>query len=952
MQERARRQVDGAPARAMSGRWRHFLRRPGRDGRAQRDRAPPLELQPESIDGAVVVQPHAGPAAALDEEEKGGLRAEWTEQRGAQRDDQAHHTREHLVHLWQVHRRAAAQSGSEPPWIPGSVVPALERDLERRAAAGEGQRAREIRRDRTPRVVTRHADGGAVAEHPVAEDLERGRGGEPRCEGGANAHGLDCTIRAHPMSHVGRPARRREDPPLLRGAGRFLDDLPLDAVAHVVFVRSPHAHARVTSLDVETARTAPGVVAVVSAADVDPFPPIGLIRAFEGMVLPAMAFLAGDVVRAQGTPVAAVVAETAALAVDAATLVRVEYTPLPGVADADVALAPGAPPVIGGADNRSFTYTVRAGEPDAAFASADRVVSLDVRQTRLAGVPLEPRGVAARWADGALTVWSSTQVPHRIRDELARLLALPAERVRVIAPDVGGGFGVKGGPYREEILIPWLARRLGRPLKWIATRLEDLLTTHHGRGSVSRGELAVTADGRIVGLRAHIACPLGPHVGYTAAGTPRNHVRCLPGPYAVTDVDIEARGAFTTTPPIGPYRGAGRPEAAFLMERLVDEAARVLALDPAEVRRRNLVPPEKFPFATATGQSYDSGDYPAMLERVLDAIDYPTSRHTQAVRRGRGELVGIGLSVYVEPSALGWESGLVRVTADGRVTAVTGSSAHGQGHETTFAQVLADRLMLEPEAITVEHGDTARIATGVGTFGSRSVALGGGALVHAADAVVAKARRLAAHLLEAHPDDVRLAAGGFGVAGVPGRFLTWADVARLAWHGSLPVGEARGLEASHVLAPEHEVWSGGAVAAMVSIEPDTGQWCLERLVWVDDAGTIVNPLLADGQLEGSLAQAWGQIAMEAMRFDADGHVLTGTLMDYAIPRADDVPHAEIHHAHSPTPRNPLGAKGLGEAGNIGVPPAVVNAVVDALAPLGVRHIDMPLTPESIWRVMH
>ena len=753
------------------------------------------------------------------------------------------------------------------------------------------------------------------------------------------------------MTHVGRAVRRREDPPLLRGAGHFVDDLRIDGVAHVVFVRSPHAHARVVALDVDAARKAPGTVAIVTAAELDAFGAIGLIRAFDGMVLPPMAFLAADVVRAQGTPVAVVVAESAALGDDAAALVRVEYEALPGVAEADAALAAGAPPVVGRDDNQSFTYTVRAGEPERAFAAAARVVAVDVRQTRLAGVPLEPRGVAARWDDGRLTIWSSTQVPHRIRDEVARVLGLPPDHVRVIAPDVGGGFGVKGGPYREEILVPWLARRLGRPVKWMSTRIEDLLTTHHGRGSVSRGELAVAADGRIVGLRARITCPLGAHVGYTAAGTPRNHVRCLPGPYAIADLDIEARGAFTTTPPIGPYRGAGRPEAAFLIERLVDEAARALSLDPAELRRRNLVPAERFPFLTATGQSYDSGDYPAMLQRVLDAVDYPALRRAQGDRRERGELVGIGLAVYVEPSALGWESGKVRIEADGRVTAVTGSSAHGQGHETTFAQVLADRLAVEPEAITVLHGDTAQIATGIGTFGSRSVALGGGALVHAADAVVAKARRLAAHLLEAHADDVRHSAAGFGIAGVPGRSVTWADVARLAWEAPLRPGEDRGLEASHVLAPEHEVWSGGAVVAVVTIERETGEWRLDRLVWVDDAGTIVNPLLADGQLEGSLAQAWGQIAMEALRFDADGHLLTGTLMDYAVPRAEDVPQAEIHHAHSPSPRNPLGAKGLGEAGNIGVPPAVVNAVVDALAPLGVRHIDMPLTPESVWRAM-
>jgi carbon-monoxide dehydrogenase large subunit len=753
------------------------------------------------------------------------------------------------------------------------------------------------------------------------------------------------------MSHVGRAARRREDPPLLRGEGRYLDDLRIDGVAHVVFVRSPHAHARVAALDVAAARKAPGVVAVVTAADLDPFPPLGMIRAIEGMVVPAMAFVAGDVVRCQGTPVAAVVAESALLAHDAAALVAVEWAPLPGVAEADAALAAGAPSVVGRDDNRCFAYAVRAGDPERAFAAAHRVVAVDVRQARLAGVPLEPRGVAARWADGTLTIWSSTQTPHRIRDEAARLLGLPPERVRVIAPDVGGGFGVKGGPYREEILVPWLARRLGRPVKWVSTRVEDLVTTHHGRGAASRGELAVAADGTILGLRARILCPLGPSVGYTAMGTPRNHVRCLPGPYTIADVDIEAQGAFTTTPPVGPYRGAGRPEAAFLLERLVDEAARALGMDPAELRRRNLVPPARFPFTTATGQSYDSGDYPAMLAEVLAAADYAGLRRAQAQRRARGELVGVGVSVYVEPSGLGWESGLVRVEADGRVTAVTGSSAHGQGHETTFAQVLADRLGVAPEAIDVRHGDTALIERGVGTFGSRSTALGAGALVHAADAVVARARRLAAHLLEAHAEDVRLGADGFSVAGVPGRAVGWREVARLAWHGPLPPGEAPGLEASHVLAPEHEVWSGGAVVAAVRIERETGELALERLVWVDDAGTIVNPLLADGQLEGSLAQAWGQIVMEAVRFDADGHLLSGSLMDYAVPRADAVPAAEIRHAHSPTPRNPLGAKGLGEAGNIGVPPAVVNAVVDALAPLGVTHLDMPLTPESLWRAL-
>src|SRR5262245_14194889 len=415
-------------------------------------------------------------------------------------------------------------------------------------------------------------------------------------------------------SHVGRAARRREDPPLLRGEGRFLDDLRLEGVAHVVFLRSPHAHARLAALDIEAARGAPGIVAVLPGADVDKFMPIGMARAIDGMIVPEMFFVADDVVRCQGTPVAVVVAESAALAHDAAALVRVEWTPLPGVVEPDAALAAGAPPIVGRPDNRCFTYAVRAGDTDRAFAAAQRTVSVDMRQARLAGVPLEPRGVAARWADERLTIWASTQTPHRIRDEVARLLGLAADRVRVIAPDVGGGFGVKGGPYREEVLIPWLARRLGRPVKWVSTRMEDLLTTHHGRGAVAHGEMAVAADGTILGVRARILGPLAPTIGYTAMGTPRNHVRCLPGPYAITNVDLEAVGTFTSTPPVGPYRGAGRPEAAFLIERLVDEAARALGVDSAELRRRNLVPPERFPFSTATGESYDSGDYPARSE--------------------------------------------------------------------------------------------------------------------------------------------------------------------------------------------------------------------------------------------------------------------------------------------------------------------------------------------------
>jgi len=417
----------------------------------------------------------------------------------------------------------------------------------------------------------------------------------------------------------------------------------------------------------------------------------------------------------------------------------------------------------------------------------------------------------------------------------------------------------------------------------------------------------------------------------------------------VRDVDIQVTGAFTTTPPVGAYRGAGRPEAAFLIERLMDEGARALGIDPADIRRRNAVPATAFPYTTATGQVYDSGDYVAVLDRALAAADYAGLRRAAAARRQRGELAGVGISLYVEPAALGWESGVVRMERTGAVTAITGSSPHGQGHETTFAQVVAQHLGVEPDLVTVRHGDTGGAPQGSGTAGSRSTALGGGALVLASRDVREKGRRVAAAMLEAAADDVVAVDGGFHVVGAADRKVAWRAVADVAYRmGALPAGMEPGLEATRFFEAPGEVWSSGAFVVAIRVERETGVIVPERIVWVDDAGTIVNPLLADGQLEGSLAQAWGQIVMEAIQFDRDGHLLTGTLMDYAIPRADDVPVAEILHHDTPSPFNPLGAKGLGEAGTIGLPPAVVNAVVDALAELGVTHVDMPLTPARIW----
>jgi aerobic carbon-monoxide dehydrogenase large subunit len=749
--------------------------------------------------------------------------------------------------------------------------------------------------------------------------------------------------------------RRREDRALLTGRGRFVDDLPAAGVLHLILVRSPHAHARIRAIDTTAARSAPGVAAVIIAADLGPIGPVPLMRLAPGTVVPEYPILASDVVRSQGIPVAAVVADSTYAAADGVDRLAVDYEPIEGVADPDGALAAGAPQVVPvSRDNRALAVAWRYGDPDRAFREAAHRVTLTVQQQRLCGVPMEPRGALARWdtVTGELTVWTSTQAPFRIRSSLARMLGLDEARVRVIAPDVGGGFGVKGGPYREEVLVAWLARRLERPVKWVSTRAEDLLTTNHGRGGKSTGELALDADGRIVGLRARIRQPLGSTLAVTVGGTPQNHGRCLPGSYVVEHVDIESVGVFTTTPPVGAYRGAGRPEAAFLIERLMDEAARTLKVDPVELRRRNLIPKARFPFRTATGQVYDSGDYAEVLDRTLVMADYAGLRRAQAERRARGEIVGIGVAKYIEPSALGWESGQVRVESTGAVLAVTGSSAHGQGHETTFAQIVADELGVAPEAVTVRHGDTHGAPQGIGTFGSRSTALGGSALALAARDVRDKARKMAAGLLEAAAQDVVPVDGGFGVVGAPGRQVSWPRVAELAYRGQgLPAGVEPGLEATRFFSPEGEVWSAGAFVVSIRIDRDTGVVTPERIAWLDDAGTIVNPLLADGQLEGSLAQGWGQVMMEDARLDRDGHLLSGTLMDYAIPRADDVPHAEIGHAHTLSPNNPLGVKGIGEAGTIGIPPAMVNAVVDALSPFGVTHLDMPLTPEKIWRAL-
>jgi len=755
--------------------------------------------------------------------------------------------------------------------------------------------------------------------------------------------------------YIGRGMKRVEDRVLLIGAGRYTDDLPMFGLLHVAFVRSPHAHARVRGLDTARARQSPGVAAVVTGGDVRDLGHMPTNRMIQGMKVPPHPILSEELAASVGDAVAAVAADSAYRARDAAEQIVVEWEPLPPLPEGDAALAAGAPAVfdaLGG--NLAFTHRWRTGGPEAAFAGAAQIVTVRSVQPRLAAVAMEPRTTLA-WLDPStdeLRVWTSTQSPFRVRAELAASLGFPESRIRVVAPQVGGGFGVKGSPYREDVLVAWLALRLGRPVKWVATRGEDVLTTQQGRGMTAEAQLAVGACGVIRGVRARIRFPLGGRFAVSGAGPAWNAGRTLPGPYAVPAADIEITGAVTTTPPTGAYRGAGRPEGTFLIERLMDEAAHALGLDPVEIRRRNVVPADVFPYRTATGVVYDSGRYGAALEQCLALAKYDELRARQRAARARGEIAGVGVVIYIEPAALGWESGNVRVERTGAVTVVTGSSAHGQGHETTWAQIVADALGVRPEEVTVRHGDTGGAPQGFGTFGSRSTVLGGSAAFRAAEEVREKGRRIASRLLEAGLDDVVAVPGGFHVVGAPGKRVGWAQVATVA-HGParLGPGDTPGLEATVFFQADGETWSFGACVVGVTVSRDTGEVALTDCVWVDDAGTIVNPLLAEGQLHGAHAQGVGQALLEALIYDAEGQLLTGTLMDYALPRAGDFAPPVIGKMVTRSPRNPLGAKGLGEAGCIVMPPAIVNAVVDALRPFGVTNLDMPLTPEKVWSAM-
>lgn len=761
---------------------------------------------------------------------------------------------------------------------------------------------------------------------------------------------------------LGLPIKRGEDPRLVSGSGTYLEDLALPGLVHLAFARSPHAHARLGRVDVSAARQMPGVLAIFTAAEADAVLPADLPGDWppfdEVNNAPPNKILARDKVRFVGEAIAAVVATSRAEAFDAIDAIEIDYEPLPAVADPEAALEPGAPLLYEQfGTNLAHRLVKRGGNVEEAFNRPDvRIVKGRIVNPRVLPVPMETRGAAASLdlSTGELTFWGSTQFPHTLRSKLAEVLNLPETSVRVIAPDVGGGFGAKIEFTSEDVLTALFAMKLRRPVRWVEARRENFLNMVHGRGQIDYVEAAVTADGEIVGLKVRAIADLGGKYNFTTPGIATLTPVVLPGPYKTPNIDFTLDGVYTNKTPVGAYRGAGRPEATFLVERIVDIVASELKLDPVEVRRKNFIPTDAFPYVTPMGTSYDSGDYNPALQRLLNMAGYQTLRRQQAAQRDdpKKPLIGIGLSGYLEICAFGpWESATVRVEPSGKVTLLAGTAPHGQGHVTPFRQIVADQLGVPLDDIRVLFNDTARVPTGVGTFGSRSAAIGGSAVLGASERVRDKVIRIAADALEASASDVEISQGRIGVRGVPDRSTTLGAIAARAYGGNVPEGDEPGLEANRFFKPEGETFPFGMHLAVVEIDRETGRVRLVRYLAVDDCGRVLNPLILDGQRHGGIAQGVGQALFEEVVYDDMGQPTTSTLGDYALPRAADFPEFELDRTVTLTPRNPLGAKGIGEAGTIGSTPAIANAVVDALSHLGVTHVDMPMRPEKIWRAL-
>jgi aerobic carbon-monoxide dehydrogenase large subunit len=757
-----------------------------------------------------------------------------------------------------------------------------------------------------------------------------------------------------PSGLIGASLRRVEDPILVTGKGCYTDDVQLPGMLHLAFLRSPYPHAKIISINTSAAKAMPGVLAVVTGADLSERLNVPAIPMVPGMKIPPHPLLARGAVHAAGTPVATVVAQSRALAEDAANAIEVEYEALPSVVNAEKALEPGAPLAREELDsNICYIATKKGGDVDKAFAEAEHIVRMHIASPRLVAMAIEPRGVVAKpEPTGDLTVWLSTQSPHRVRADLATAIGFPEHKIRVIAPDVGGGFGSKGPLYQEYALACHLALKIGRPVKWISTRSEDFVTTNQGRDQAMTSELALKRDGTMLGLKVRVVANLGAYLQSNTAGPPQRMMAMAPGCYQIRNCHVEVVAVFTNTVSTGPYRGAGRPESVLNIERLIDKAARDLNMDRLAIRRKNFIRPEQFPYRTGVNVEYDSGDYEKSLAEALRLSNYDGLIRQRDEARKRGELVGVGISTFVEPSGgAGFESGTVRVERTGEITVLTGSSSHGQGHETAFAQVAAEKLRVSLDHVAIRHGDTLAVQQGVGTFGSRSAVMGGGALAIAIQRVIEKAGRIAAHLMEAAPEDVVQADGGFAVAGVPDKKVTWRQIAAAAYGGRVPPGSEPGLQETAFFDPRREAWGFGAYVALVRIDRETGRPTLEKLVLVDDCGVIINPMIVEGQVHGGVAQGLGEAFSEQMLYGDEGEVHTGSLMNYAVPRASDMPPLILGETVTPNPFSPLGVKGVGEAGCNGAPPAVANAVMDALAPLGIDHIDMPYTAPKLWEAI-
>ncbi|AQS56150.1 xanthine dehydrogenase family protein molybdopterin-binding subunit [Novibacillus thermophilus] len=770
----------------------------------------------------------------------------------------------------------------------------------------------------------------------------------------------------------GTPLKRREDPRLVTGNGSFTDDIRFSNALYAVMLRSPHAHAHIKSIDASKAKQADGVVAVYTGRDVqgkmEPIPTAWL-PPDSNIQTPAHPALAVDKVRYVGDAVAMVIAEDRYAARDALDLIEVEYEPLPVVVDQEKAMADTAPLLHEDVPN-NLAYHWRAGEvADDVFEKAEVVVRQRFRQQRLIPNPMEMRAAAARYnpASGEMTIWCTSQNPHIHRFILSGVLGIPESKLQIVATDVGGGFGSKIAVYPDEALVGFAARELRRPVKWTEDRSEHFTVTSHGRDVILDVELAGKRDGTLEALKIKNIANMGAYLSTAAPGVETILFGLItPGPYKIRQAQVDTYGVFTNTTPTDAYRGAGRPEATYLIERMVDLFAEEIGMDPVEIRRRNLIEKDEFPYDNALGLQYDSGDYKGALDKVLNMLDYDKFREEQERARQQGKYLGVGFSTYVEICGLGpskvagavgfqgglWESATVRVHPTGKVSVFTGTSPHGQGEETTFAQIVADKFGIQAEDIEVIHGDTNRISMGWGTYGSRTTPVGGTAIAIAADRVLEKAKKIAAHALEVAEEDLDFRDGAFQVKGVPDKAMSFADVslqASVAWN--LPEGMEPSLEAQAFYDPDNFVYPFGAHACVVEIDSETGEIEIKRYLAVDDPGPVINPMVAEGQVHGGIVQGIGQALWEGAVYDGQGQLLSGTFMDYAMPKARFFPKFETAFTETPSPVNPLGVKGIGETGTIAATPAVVNAVIDALKPFGVKELEMPLTPEKIWNVL-